>query len=122
MQNEYLKSFNQLNQDALDSARKLGEINLRAGERLFQQQLDLANAWVNTAARGWELLGQADGYQELVSGQARLAQEYAQEVQKAFRGGAEILADVRQSAGRVLDEGLQAAGERVRQAGDKAAA
>lgn len=122
MQNEFVQSFNELAQEAVDNARKLGEVNLRAGERLFQQQLELANAWMTTTARSWELLGQAKGYQDLVAGQSLLAQEYAQEVQKAFRGGAEIMAEVRQSTAQVLDEGMKTAGEQTKRAGQKAAA
>ena len=40
MQNDYLKNIETLNKAAIESARKLGEINMRTLEKLAQRKSD----------------------------------------------------------------------------------
>ncbi|MDD3518403.1 MAG: phasin family protein [Chromatiales bacterium] len=125
MQTSMFNIFNEMNQNGLDTLRKIGEINARVGERLFQQQTELANAWIETTGKGMELMGRSKGYQDLMAGQAKLAQEYGQECLKGYRSSAEVLTEARDALTKVLEEGAQTAAQTVTEtvkAGTKAAA
>jgi hypothetical protein len=77
MQNQMFDAYNEMAQGAFEAMRKLGEINMRASERLFQQQLDLTNTMMaSQCSRAWKAMTKAKGYQELVTTQAKLAQDY----------------------------------------------
>ncbi|AGA32912.1 phasin [Thioalkalivibrio nitratireducens DSM 14787] len=129
MQNQMFDAYNEMAQGVFEALRKLGEINMRAGERLLQQQLDLTNTMLEASTKGMELMTKAKGYQELMAGQAKLAQDYGQEWLKGYRGAVEVLAEARDAAAEVMDQqaqaaskNLQAAGETLKKATAKAAA
>ncbi len=129
MQNQMFDAYNEMAQSSFETMRKLGEINMRATERLFQQQLDLTNTMLETSAKGMEGTTKAKGYQELVASQAKLTQEYGQEWLKNYRSAIEVLTEARDSAADVMDKqmqlaskNMQAAGETVKKAAAKATA
>jgi len=129
MQNQMFDAYNEMAQSSFEAMRKLGEINMRATERLFQQQLDLTNTMLETSAKGMEGTTKAKGYQELVASQAKLTQEYGQEWLKNYRSAIEVLTEARDSAADVMDKqmqlaskNMQAAGETVKKAAAKATA
>jgi phasin family protein len=118
MQNQMFDAYNEMAQGSFEALRKLGEINMRAGERLFQQQLDLTSTMMETNAKGMEVMTKAKGYQELVSGQAKLAQDYGQEWLKSYRAAIEVLTEARDSAADVVDQQMQVASKNVQAAGE----
>lgn len=118
MQNQMFDAYNEMAQGSFEALRKLGEINLRAGERLFQQQLDLSNVMLETSAKGMEVVTKAKGYQELMASQAKLAQDYGQEFLKSYRSAIEVLTEARDSAADVMDQQMQAASKNVQAAGE----
>jgi len=118
MQNQMFDAYNEMAQGSFEALRKLGEINMRAGERLFQQQLDLTSTMMEANAKGMEVMTKAKGYQELVSGQAKLAQDYGQEWLKNYRAAVEVLTEARDSAADVLDQQMQVASKNVQAAGE----
>lgn len=118
MQNQMFDAYNEMAQGSFEALRKLGEINMRASERLFQQQLDLTSTMMEANAKGMELMNKAKGYQELVSGQAKLAQDYGQEWLKSYRAAIEVLTEARDSAADVMDQQMQVASKNVQAAGE----
>lgn len=129
MQNQMFDDYNEMAQGAFEAMRKLGEINMRASERLFQQQMDLTNTMLSTSAQGMEGMTKAKGYQELVTTQAKLAQDYGQEYLKNYRDAVEVLTEARDAAAEVVDQqmqvaskNMQATGETIKKAAAKAAA
>ncbi len=129
MQNQMFDDYNEMAQGAFEAMRKLGEINMRASERLFQQQMDLTNTMLSTSAKGMEGMTKAKGYQELVTTQAKLAQDYGQEYLKNYRDAVEVLTEARDAAAEVVDQqmqvaskNMQATGETIKKAAAKAAA
>jgi phasin family protein len=129
MQNQMFDDYNEMAQGAFEAMRKLGEINMRASERLFQQQMDLTNTMLSTSAQGMEGMTKAKGYQELVTTQAKLAQDYGQEYLKNYRDAVEVLTEARDAAAEVVDQqmqvaskNMQATGETIKKAAAKAVA
>lgn len=129
MQNQMFDDYNEMAQGAFEAMRKLGEIHMRTSERLFQQQMDLTNTMLSTSAQGMEGMTKAKGYQELVTTQAKLAQDYGQEYLKNYRDAVEVLTEARDAAAEVVDQqmqvaskNMQAAGETIKKAAAKTAA
>jgi len=120
--NEMYETMNKLSQGSLDAARRLGEINLRVGERMLAEQISLANAWLETGTKNLELLGNAKGYQEIAAGQAEMARELGQKVMASYKVGTEIAAEAREELTKLVEEGVQKAGENLKQAASKKAA
>ena len=118
MQNQMFDAYNEMAQGSFEALRKLGEINMRAGERLFQQQLDLTSTMMEANAKGMEVMTKAKGYQELVSSQAKLAQDYGQEWLKSYRAAVEVMTEARDSAADVMDQQMQVASKNVQAAGE----
>lgn len=129
MQNQVFDAYNEMAQSSYEAMRKLSEINLRASERLLQQQMDLTNAMIEASSKGVDALSKAKGYQELVSTQSKLTQEAGQEWLKNYRMAVEVISQARDQVAEVMDgqmqvanKNIQAAGETLKKAAAKAAA
>lgn len=129
MQNVLFDSYTEMTQGSFEAMRKISEINMRVSERLFQKQLDLTNVMMETGAKGLDVMSKAKGYQDLLSSEAKLAQEYGQECLKGYRDAIEALTEARDSMAEVMDhqmqtiaKNVQVAGETVKKAATKAAA
>ena len=75
MQKQIIEMFEQTTATAMESARKIGELNQRTFDKMFQQQADLAAFFMDASARGMELMTKAKGYQDLMAGQTALLRE-----------------------------------------------
>jgi hypothetical protein len=120
--NELVEMMNKVSQTSVENARRLAEINLRAGERMLEEQMALANVALETGVKSLELMGKAKGYQELANGQAELAREYGQRLMQSYKTGAEVMAEAREALTAMVDEGVKAASENLKQAASKKAA
>lgn len=107
----YAEAFNRMGETVLEATKKIAEINVRAGEKLLEQQADLASQWVNAATRNVDLAAKSMGYHELFAGQAQIAQEYSQQVLSNWRRAAEIVGE----ASRSVAETVEQAGRSARQ-------
>lgn len=121
MQKEILNSINEFGQTAYEAAMKLSEVNLRAGEKLLEQQLALTGTLLETGSKNLELMSQAKTPQEVLNGQAKLMQDCGQQWLNTCRGTVEILTEARDAAGELVEENVKTANEKVKQAARKAA-
>ena len=122
MKKDIFNSFNEFGQTAFEAARRMGEVNLRAGEKLLEQQFAMTGALLETGARNLELMSQAKTPQEVLTGQAKLVQAYGEQWLNRCRGTAEILAEARDAAGELIEENVKVASENVKQATTRKAA
>jgi len=122
MQKDIFNSFNEFGQTTFEAARRLGEVNLSAGEKLLEQQFALTSALLETGARNLELMSQAKTPQEVLNGQAKLVQACGEQWLNNCRGTAEILAEARDAAGELIEENVKVASENVKQATTRKAA
>jgi len=121
MQNDIFSYLNEFNAKALDATKRVGEINQRVGQRILEQQLGLANAWVETGSRSLELIGKAKGYPELLAGEAELTQAYGKQCLDSYRETINVLTEARQEVSELVEEGVKTATEKLNEATDKAA-
>ena len=122
MQKEIFNSINEFGQTAFDAAMKMGEVNLRAGEKLLEQQFALTGALLETGSKNLELMSQAKTPQEVLNGQAKLVQDYGQQWLNSCRGTVEIMSEARDAAGELVEENVKVASEKVKQAANRKAA
>jgi hypothetical protein len=113
---EMFELMNQMGESAIETSRRLAEINQTTMEKLMAQQMELMDAWMVAGVKNLELMGKAKGYQEVVSGQADVAREYGQKVLAGCKNGSELLSEARDSSTKVVDEAVRSAGETVKKA------
>ena len=116
MQPNVIDLWTNMGENAFNAAKQLGEINMRASEKLLQQQLDLTTAWVDAGSRNLELMSKAKGLPELLSSQAKLAQECSQQWIDGYRQANDILSEARQAVTELVDENMKTAQQNVKQA------
>jgi len=109
MQKDIFNSFNEFAQSTFETARRMGDVNLRAGEKLLEQQLAMSSALFETGARNLELMSQAKTPQEALNGQAKLVQACGEQWLNSCRGTLEILAEARDTAGELIEENVKRA-------------
>lgn len=110
----YAEAFNRMGEAVLDTTKKIAEINVRAGEKLLEQQAELANQWVNAVTRNVDLTAKAMGYHELFAGQAQIAQEYSQQLLSNWRRSAEIVGEASRAAAEAMEQAGRAARQEAR--------
>lgn len=110
---QYAEAFNRLGETVLETTKQIAEINVRAGEKLLEQQAELASQWVNTATRNFDLAAKSMGYQELFAGQAQIAQEYANQLLSGYRRAAEVVSDASKQVAQTVEQAVRTTGEEV---------
>lgn len=118
MQKEFIELIEQSTEAAMESARRLGELNQRTFEKLFQQQADLAAFYMDAGARAMELMTKAKGYQDLLAGQTALLRECGERCLSAMREGMAFAQASGNEYGAVFQENLKRAQEQAARAGN----
>lgn len=113
MQKEMIEMFTKNSEAAMESAKKLGELNLRTMDRLLAQQTELANIYMDITAKSLELFGKAKGVQELVNGQAELTRECGERCMTILRNGLTLVNESGSQYGALVSEGVKAAHEQM---------
>lgn len=113
-QSQYAEAFNRIGETVLETTKQIAEINVKAGEKLIEQQAELASQWVNTATRNVDLAAKAIGFQELLSGQSAIAQEYTQQMLTGARRAAEVVSDASKQVAQAMEQAVRTTSEEVR--------
>lgn len=116
MQKEIIELIEKSTETAMESARKIGELNQRTFEKLFQQQADLAGFYMDASARGLELMAKAKGYQDLIAGQTSLMRECGERNMAALREGMAFATESSNEYGAMVQEGVKMAQEQAARA------
>lgn len=116
MQKEMIELIEKTTETAMESARKIGELNQRTFEKLFQHQADLAAFYMDASARGLELMTKAKGYQDLIAGQTTLLRECGERNMSALRDSMAFANESSTEYGAMLQEGVKLAQEQAARA------
>lgn len=117
---QYSEVFNRMGDTMLDTSRQILEINVRTLERLLEQQAELMSQLLNTSTRNVDLAAKAIGYQDLLSGQAQIAQEYGQHMLTGYRRAAEVVSDASKQVAQAVEQAARSTTEEVKQTAEKA--
>lgn len=116
MQKEIIELIEQSTETAMESARRIGELNQRTFEKMFQYQADLAAFYMDAGARGLDLITKAKGYQDLMAGQTALLRECGERNMAALREGMAFANESGNEYGAMFQEGLKVAREQATRA------
>lgn len=110
MQHEILENIQKMTALTLENFKKLGEANLRTGEKLLQKQVELTNSIAKTAATNAEWATKTQDPKEVVSKQAELAQTLATQITEASRSCADIMTEAGKTYSSIFEAGMKSAG------------
>jgi len=121
MQSEILSNIEKFNEQALGSAKHLGDIQLRALGKLAERQIAAAADCLDGGVRQLALLGETKDVQTAMQEQTRLASDISRKLVEHARMTAEAMAETRDDLAQWMRAGMQAAGEAGKETGtDKA--
>ena len=109
MQKDIIENWQKMTTLALENFKKLGEANLRIGEKLLGEQVKLTNCIREAASCGAECATEAKDFAEVATQQAEWAQECSKKVAESSRACADILAEAGKVYTAVFESGLKAA-------------
>ena len=110
---EMFEMFEKSTQFALETARKMNELNLRSLDKVMQQQSELAGIYMDVSAKGLELAGKAKGFQDLISGQASLMRECGERYMETARKAMSQANESRGEYGALVEENMKSAQEHI---------
>ena len=111
MQNDFLKNIETLNKAAIESARKLGDINVRTLEKLAQRQIEATADYLEGGVKQLKLMSESKDMQAAVKEQARLNTELNEKFVEHAKKTAEILNEVKGELTEWAEDGMKAAGK-----------
>ena len=109
MQKDLFEQWNKFGKTAYDSFKELAEINTSVYEKLTEQQMEALNVYMETGAKQVSLLSESKGYQDLLSGQASLANEANEKLLSVARNVAGILTDSKNEITSWVEKGIESA-------------
>lgn len=100
MTNDVFETVSKMTQQTLENWKKLGETNLKIGEKLLAEQVELTSALFEITARNAEEAAKTKDVKDIAAMQAELAQETG----KLLVDSARSCADIMSEAGKVYNQ------------------
>ena len=88
---EMNENMNKMGQSAYSAAKALYTMNTNTVEKLFNQQIAMANLGMETITSQIELMSNAKGYQAVIDGQADIVSDVSSKSQGIARNTMDIL-------------------------------
>ena len=100
----YFDIFSKAGDTVIETAKHVADINTKVGEELIEQQVELAGQFMQAAAKQADLVAKAKGYQDVIGGQAQIAQEYGQQLLAGYKRVTEIMTEAGKSVVSTADQ------------------
>ena len=110
MQNDILKNIETLNKATIESAKRLGEINLRTFEKLTQRNIEATADYLDGSMQQLKLMGESKDIQATAKEQARLGTELNEKFVEHAKKTAEVLNEVKGELTDWVQDGMKAVG------------
>jgi phasin family protein len=108
---EGIEMMNDLGNKGYVAAQSLGEIHLRAIERLVGRQLDAIGLLLESGLRQAKMIAEVKGPADLMKGQIELAREVGERMLAEGRENMRLIGDTREEYRHWLEQGAQTVGE-----------
>jgi phasin family protein len=95
MSNEFIKQWTDLNKNAMEAIKELGEINTTTMTRLTQRQMEMVNLYMEGGAKQLQTLSEAKGVPDTVAAQTQVITEVNEKLMENARQTIEILNDAK---------------------------
>ncbi len=113
MQNELIQRWTQLNKDAMEAMKELGEINTNAMSSLTQRQMDMMNLYMQGGAKQLETLTEAKGAQDIVAVQSKAFTEFNEKLVENARQTVDDITKVKDQLSTWAEKNIQKATEQA---------
>ncbi len=113
MQNDILKNIETLNKAAVESAKRLGDINMRTMEKLAQRQIAVTADYLEGSVQQLKLMAETKDIQAAVKEQARLSTELNEKFVAHAKKTAEVLNEVKGELTDWAQDGIKAVGKKA---------
>ena len=120
MNKELMSNFNQYGKRLFSSARQFADIHGRLAEKILDNQINLANAFVESSEKQLGLAEQTNSAAEFVAGQTELVEELKGKISDATANSVKIAQDANRELKSWFESNVKAADEAVKES--KAAA
>jgi phasin family protein len=118
MQKETLELVNRFNENALKSAKRLGELNMHTFEHLLSKQTEVVNACYEAGAHNAELLTQGKDYREVVAAQTDMLRSCGDKLVGNIRETANVMNNVSNELNSMLEDAIQFTSENLQKASE----
>lgn len=112
--NDTMNTVNEMTNKGFERMTSLGELNLRAFERLASRQMDSINLFMEHGIRVMKLATESKGYNELVKGQVEAAKELSERLMSEARTNISVAGEVRDDYRHWLEKNLAEVGAELR--------
>lgn len=116
MTNEYLDSFNGLGKSAIEATKELVEINGRLMSKILENQIKLANSFVESSEKQVASVSQNSDPKDFVATQAALLEEYAGKLADAAQSNAQLARQASEEMKSWFEKGVKTADQNLKNA------
>ncbi len=109
MQKDFVAVIEEMNATAVNSIKRLGEIQLRTMERLTEQQIAITSGYLRDGVKQMQSVVGAKDLGKVLESQAGYVTELNQRVVEDAQKTAEILADSKTELSDWVEEGVKSA-------------
>ena len=111
MQKDVVNGFEQFNKAAMESVRKVSEINMRIFERMAEEQMAAATEMLEGGVKQVEALSGAKDMQTMFKAQSDYATNMSDKMVAHARKTAEILTEAKDGYAKLFEEGMKVAAD-----------
>ena len=119
MQNEIFEMVNQFNENMMASAKRLGDINMRAFEQMANKQAEIMNDCLESSAKQYEVLTTAKDYKQAMQAQSELLKGCNDKFMLNMRDTAEMMTSVREELTGLVEETVKFTSDSIEKPGEK---
>jgi len=101
-----MSMIGEMSSKGFERLNALGELNLRAWERLTARQLDAVNLMVEQGIRQMKLAAESKGYNEYLKGQVELTRELGGRMMEETKAGVQMAGELREEYRAWVEEGI----------------
>ncbi len=103
-------------QQFLDNLRQLSDINMRTWEKMMERQFKMSSSYVEMGAKNLDNLAKAKDYQEAMTQQAQMLQDFGNQWVDATREMSEVFNQSIKDMNQLVEKGMS----QVRDSANKA--
>ncbi|GEM_PF-651836 len=111
--NELMKQWAEANQSVMESIKQLGEINTTVMTKLTERQMSVINAYMEGVSQQLDTMKDAQNVQDVISSQAKLAQEFSGKMLENARQTMDVLMQTRSELSGWVEKGVEKSMENV---------
>ncbi len=120
MQNEFVDMVNKFNENMLQSAKRLGDLNMQTFEKMAAKQAEILSDCFESTTKQVEALSKAKDYKEAMTLQGDLVKGCNDKLMANLKETTDMMSAVRDELSGMFEEAVKYTSESVEKAGELA--